>query len=123
MLEKRLEFLGESDAKPADLMQLVLDNTHPSLGRSLDYHIKTQTDTARAALFTTGTTCFHVLYHLAKRPEYIEPIRQELTWIIEGSMDRVNAAKLVKLDSFIRECQRWCNLVQRTPPLAQPRFE
>ena len=110
--------MPSSDAKPpADLMQLVIDDTKHSCSRSLDYHVKIQMDAARAALFTTGTTCVHILYHLAKRPEYIEPIREEVEFF-EGSMSRVNATKLVKLDSFIRECQRWSNLVQRLSPFA-----
>ena len=94
-------------------MQLVLNDDNFEGRRSLDYHVKVQTDVGRAALFTTGTTCFQVLYQLARRPEYIEPIREEIMQTAESSMDRICATNLVKLDSFIRECQRWCPPVQR----------
>ena len=94
-------------------MQIVLNDDDFECRRSLDYHVRVQTDVGRAALFTTGTTCFEVLYQLSKRPGYIEPIREEIMQTAEDSMDRINATNLVKLDSFIRECQRWCPLVQR----------
>ena len=93
-------------------MQLVIDNVRDSRGRSLDYHIKVQTDSGRGALFPTSTTCYHVLYYLAKYPAYVEPLRQEIFSLNDILMDRSNATKLVKLDSFIRECQRWSSLVQ-----------
>ena len=113
MLEKRLKVIAEPDFKsPPDLIQLVIDNVHDSRGRSLDYHMSVQTDTGRAALFPASTTCFLVLYYLAKYPEYVEPLRQEVSSLNGVLMDRSNATKLIKLDSFIRECQRWSNLIQ-----------
>ncbi len=97
---------------PPDLTQLIIDGIYDSRGRSVDYHIDAQISTGRAGLFTTGTTCFYVLYNLAKRLEYLEPLRQELISLNEVSMDRSSATKLLKLDSFIRECQRWNHLGQ-----------
>lgn len=95
-------------------MQLILSDVQSNTCRSLEYHVKTQIDLGRAALFTTATTCFNVLYQLAKRPEYVEPIGHEINSIIGGaSMHRRDTGKLWKLDSFIRECQKWCSLVTR----------
>lgn len=93
---------------PPDLMQFVLDaTTKTSEGRSLDYQVNAIIVTGRAALFTTGITIFHLIYDLAAHPEYVEPLRQELKELGDVPMIRANVAKLVKLDSFIRESQRW----------------
>jgi hypothetical protein len=56
-----------------------------------------------------------VIWELAKQPEYIEPLRAEMhdvfgpevgtraIWINKDALSR-----LQKLDSFIKEVQRWC---------------
>jgi hypothetical protein len=92
---------------PPDLIQVVIDGTENGKGRSVDYQLNAQIGTGRAALFTTGITVFHLLYDLTIHPEYIEPIRQEVLALGDIPFNRVNVAKLVKMDSFIRECQRW----------------
>lgn len=50
----------------------------------------------------------HALFHLAARPEYIEPIREEVESVI-GSDGWTKAAmqKMKKLDSFFKESQRF----------------
>jgi len=107
ILEKRLEDMkSEKFEPPADLIQLVIDGTKGE-GRNLDYQVNAQIGTGRAALFTTGVTVTHLLYDLATRPEYIEPLRQEVLELGPVKMNRANVAKLKKMDSFIRECQRW----------------
>lgn len=105
--------MAKADFKaPSDLVQLIVDNVRGDRSRSLDYHIQVQTVMGSAALHTTGATCLHVLYHLAKHPEYIDPIRGELEALSEFATNRSIANKLLKLDSFIRECQRWSSVVQ-----------
>jgi hypothetical protein len=94
--------------KPSpDLIQLVIDGTPDGKGRSLEYQVEAQIGTGRAALFTTAGFVFHLLYDLCVRSEYIEPLRKEAMELGEVSMTRSNVAKLVKLDSFIREAQRF----------------
>jgi len=92
---------------PPDLIQLVIDGTPHGRGRTLEYQVNAQIGTGRAALFTTAVTVFHLLYDLCVRSEYIEPLREEALAVGEVSMTRTNVAKLVKLDSFIREAQRF----------------
>jgi len=100
--------LQDPDFKaPPDLIQLVIDGWKNGKGRTLDQQVATQIGTGRAALFTTGVTVFHLIYDLAMHPEYIQPLREEVTNLGNVPMNRVNVAKLTKLDSFIRECQRW----------------
>ncbi|KAF4956798.1 hypothetical protein FGADI_3580 [Fusarium gaditjirri] len=72
-----------------------------------------------AAIHTTITqtamALTKVVWELAKRPEYIEPLRAEMHHVL-GSEADIRASrvgkdalyKLQKLDSFIKEVQRWC---------------
>jgi hypothetical protein len=68
---------------------------------------------AMAALFTTSELFRQILVEIARRPEYVEPLRKE----IEDAMgDGVTGESLVKmglLDSFMKECQR------QIPPLGK----
>ncbi|KAJ4015481.1 hypothetical protein NW752_006943 [Fusarium irregulare] len=66
---------------------------------------------AMAALFTTSELFRQILIEIAKRPEYVEPLRKETQ---DAMGDGVTGASLVKmglLDSFMKECQR------QIPPL------
>lgn len=108
ILEERLEAMKDPKFKPPpDLIQLVIDGSPDGKGHTLDYQVNAQVGTGRAALFTTAVTVFHILYDLCVRPEYIAPLREEALDVGEVSMTRPNVAKLVKLDSFIREAQRF----------------
>lgn len=108
ILEERLEAMKDPKFKPPpDLIQLVIDGSPDGKGHTLDYQVNAQVGTGRAALFTTAVTVFHILYDLCVRSEYIAPLREEALEVGEVSMTRPNVAKLAKLDSFIREAQRF----------------
>ena len=49
-----------------------------------------------------------IIHHLAAEPEkYIPPLRAEiLQHIVDGKVDKLALGKMVKLDSFMRECGR-----------------
>ncbi|KAI4250738.1 MAG: hypothetical protein LQ352_005273 [Teloschistes flavicans] len=51
----------------------------------------------------------HVLYDLASHPEYVEPLREEIrdTSNEDGGWQKSSFSKLRKLDSFIKESQRF----------------
>lgn len=106
-----LEKQKPSEAK--SVLQAVRNTFDASEQGSLDAHVQLQMNIGSAALFTTTTSCFHVLYQLATHPEYVDPIRKEIADTVIGSMDKTCSEKLFMLDSFIRETQRWCNLTQR----------
>ncbi|KAJ0158966.1 Ent-kaurene oxidase [Colletotrichum tanaceti] len=70
-----------------------------------------------AAIHTTSTTTTFALYDLLSRPEYIQPLREEIEQVMaedgtendeEGRpfLSKVSFSKLKKLDSFIKESQR-----------------
>ncbi|KAL9122025.1 MAG: hypothetical protein Q9187_001417 [Circinaria calcarea] len=102
VVEKRLEAMENTSFKLLpDLIQLIINGTKDGKGRSVDYQLNAQIGTGRAALFTTGLTVFHLLYDLMIHPEYVEPIRQEILALGDVPFNKVNVAKLVKMDSFI----------------------
>ncbi|KAF8640809.1 hypothetical protein AX17_000458 [Amanita inopinata Kibby_2008] len=64
-----------------------------------------------AAIRTSSMNMTHVLYHLAARPEYIEPMRREVEAIVKaGGWTKSSIDRMYKLDSFIKESMRVSNL-------------
>lgn len=74
-----------------------------------------------AAIHTTTTSVVTMMYELAARPEYIEPLREEMISMIEedgGLLKKSTLAKMTKLDSFMKESTRVnCGLRSYPPPL------
>ncbi|KAJ7123072.1 cytochrome P450 [Mycena epipterygia] len=67
------------------------------------------------ALHSTSMTFTHALLHLASKPEYLEPLRQELEEQFGNSLDVTTHQletfdKCWKLDSFLKESQRLSGL-------------
>lgn len=81
-----------------------------------------------AAIHTTSVTMSHILFSLAAEPHYHEPLRQEIEQIIEEhGLTKDSLAKMVKLDSFMKEVMRTHPLgaseyfsVSRSPSLMPP---
>lgn len=60
-----------------------------------------------AALHTMTMSFAHALYYLAANPQYIPPMRDEITEVInEIGWTRTALNRLAKVDSFIKETQR-----------------
>ncbi|KIL61610.1 hypothetical protein M378DRAFT_166728 [Amanita muscaria Koide BX008] len=60
-----------------------------------------------AALPSTAMSFTHVLYDLATRPEYVQPMRDEVEAVIrEEGWSKTAIGKLKKLDSFVKESLR-----------------
>lgn len=62
-----------------------------------------------AAIHTSQMNAVHVLYDLASRPNSIDEIRDEIRMVNreEGAWQKTSYAKLRKLDSFMKESQRF----------------
>ncbi len=65
-----------------------------------------------ASIHTSQMNAVHVLYDIVSRPEYMEPIREEIAEVAreEGpwmTWQKSSYTKLRKLDSFMRESQRF----------------
>ena len=70
-----------------------------------------------ASIHTTQMAVVHVLYDLAARPEYIEPLREEIDLVLkeDDGLQKNTFHKLRKLDSFMAESQRF-----NPPSLCKP---
>ncbi|KAH7028649.1 cytochrome P450 monooxygenase [Macrophomina phaseolina] len=96
--------------KPDDLIQWLMDNaTKEKNPTNFARLAELQLLASFAAIHTTALTCTHVLFDLAARPEYIEPLRKELDEVEArfGTLHEKRAlSQLSKLDSFMKESQR-----------------
>ena len=65
------------------------------------------------ALFTTATAIIQALYDLCARPEYMGPLRDECEAVLKTTSipNRAMLAKMQKLDSFMKESQRFNPIV------------
>lgn len=61
------------------------------------------------SLFTVSAGLVDCLYDLTAHPEYLEPLREEVQQALaeEGGWNKATPARLVKMDSFMKESQRF----------------
>jgi hypothetical protein len=60
-----------------------------------------------AALFTTTEVFRQVLIELARRPEYVEPLREEISGaMVDGKITGASLVNMQLLDSFMKESRR-----------------
>ncbi|KAJ6483702.1 cytochrome P450 [Mycena vulgaris] len=53
----------------------------------------------------------HSLYHIASKPEYVEPLRQEIAEVVhQYGWSKEGLDQMYKLDSFMKECARYSGL-------------
>jgi len=104
-----LQAKGLGPEIPNDMISWVIDE------KPLDGHLppfskqaELQLIVSLAAIHTTTLTMTNLLYDLVARPEYFETLRHEAdtVWAEAEGPDRMSMAKLVKLDSFLKESQR-----------------
>ena len=56
----------------------------------------------------------HALFHLAARTQYIEPLREEVERVIaDDGWTKQSMTKMRKLDSFLKEVQRYTGIGMR----------
>ncbi|KAI1356558.1 putative cytochrome P450 [Xylaria sp. FL0043] len=62
-----------------------------------------------AAIHTSAAAPSQLIFDLCARPEYIEPLRRELESVLlpDGTIDKNGFNKLVKMDSIMKESQRF----------------
>lgn len=96
----------EKGTKNADLIQWMLDNREHRTNKTLS-HINLHV--AFAAIHTSAVAITHILYDLCAMPQYVEPLREEITKALEeeGALTKKAFLKMSKLDSFMRESQRF----------------
>ncbi|KAI9847160.1 MAG: hypothetical protein M1837_003022 [Sclerophora amabilis] len=94
--------------KPNDMLQWMMDaaNSNDGLPEKLAHR---QLLLSLASIHTTTMSAAHGLYDLCARPEYFEPLRQEAFDVLEedGGWQKTTLNKMRKLDSFLKESQRY----------------
>ena len=93
--------------KPNDFLQWMMDEANEDDGQpnKLAHRLLILT---LAAVHTTSMAATQALFDLSARPEYIEPLYQEVSQAVaeDGGFKKTTLTKMRKLDSFIRESQR-----------------
>ncbi|KIL65456.1 hypothetical protein M378DRAFT_162080 [Amanita muscaria Koide BX008] len=114
LIEERLEQTAlhgkHWSEKPNDVIGWALDVTMDR-PRNTKAIVRAVLGTNFAAIHTTTMSFTFVLYELAARPEYIQPLRDEVEAVIkEEGWSKGSIRKLWKVDSFVKECLRVSNL-------------
>ncbi|KAI2627006.1 putative cytochrome P450 [Hypomontagnella submonticulosa] len=118
-LELLLPELNRRLAEPADpsasvhndMIQWMQDRARKTGDKSFDNKelANLQMLTATAAIHTTRLAIIHTLYDLAARPEYVEPLRNEILEVTKdsnGILQKQHLTQMRLLDSFMKESQR-----------------
>ncbi|KAI5840172.1 cytochrome P450 [Morchella snyderi] len=72
----------------------------------VDFHLAL----SLSVIYIPTNTLIGMIYDLAARPEYIEPLREEIIQVITedgGQLKKSTLAKMMKLDSFMKESHRF----------------
>ncbi|TEB39793.1 cytochrome P450 [Coprinellus micaceus] len=110
MLEERLRLdteLGRDwEGKPNDLVSWLLEATPPAQ-RTVDDLIIRIMKSEFGGLHTTSIVLSDTLFDLAARPEYIQPLREEIEEVIsQHGWTKDAFSRMHKLDSVIKESSR-----------------
>ena len=99
---------NESYQKPKDFLQWMMDDANEFDGRpdKLAHRLLIMT---LASSFTTTMAVTQAFFDLCARPEYIEPLREEVGDAVQtggGMWSKITLTRMRKLDSFMKESQR-----------------
>lgn len=117
LVQIRSEIEKKSDI-PIDLLQMLWEAADPA-DKNPNFMAYTALAISFAAIRTSSSVPTHLLYDLCARPEYIQPLREEVQSVLseEGNLFTKGAVnKLLKLDSFMKESQRFNPLSLRQSP-------
>ncbi|KAI0059480.1 cytochrome P450 [Artomyces pyxidatus] len=108
--QKLAEFGDDWEDKPNDMLMWFMseakgeEQTFENLARrvlTLNF----------AAIHTSSLSFTHAIYHLAANPEYIQPMRDEVEAVVAAEgWTKASLQKMRKVDSFLRESQRFNGL-------------
>lgn len=98
------------EEKPEDMLQWMYDKCSDAEKNDYPYQLDLQLVLGLATIHSTTMLTTNVLYDLVSRPEYIEPLREEIQEVLAqngGIFTKYVLEHLKKMDSFMRESQRW----------------
>jgi cytochrome P450 len=93
--------------KPNDFLQWLIDGAKPEEGAVNDL-VHRQLLVSLGSIHTTSMMCTHFFFDLCAHPEYLEPLREEMSSVLreDCGFKKTTLNRLRKLDSFLRESQR-----------------
>lgn len=111
ILERRQKEANDSNyRKPDDFMQWMMDTADNDYDKQPGNIAQgLMIIMALAVIHTSTITITQSLYDLLIRPEYVQPLRQEITDTLKhgwANATKADFATQVRLDSFLRESQR-----------------
>lgn len=105
---KKRETLGEETEKPLDLLQYMIEVAE---GEDLQperlAHLQLMSNLA--AIHTSSMAITHAIYDLCEHQEYVQVLREEVEQVLrdDDGWQRDTHNKLHKIDSFLKESQRF----------------
>ncbi|KAI1400090.1 putative cytochrome P450 [Hypoxylon fuscum] len=111
-LNRRLAEPADPDASLYnDMIQWMQERARKTGDKSFNHKelANLQMLTATAAIHTTRLAIIHTLYDIAARPEYVEPLRNEIIEVTKdnkGILHKQHLTQMKMLDSFMKESQR-----------------
>ncbi|KAI0320025.1 cytochrome P450 [Amylostereum chailletii] len=104
------EYGADWGEKPNDMLTWLME-TATGEERSLKNLSRRIIAVNFAAIHTSSLSFTHALYHLAAGPEYVNPLRKEIETVVAAEgWTKAAMVKMRKLDSFLRESQRFNGL-------------
>jgi cytochrome P450 len=100
--------------KPDDFLQWMMDGVEDEKDfdpEILAHHMLVLT--SMAVIHTSSITLTQALYDLIARPDYLEPLREEIQVTFQNGWENATKASLDaqwRLDSFMRESQRFSSI-------------
>ncbi|KAM5358047.1 hypothetical protein ACJZ2D_015644 [Fusarium nematophilum] len=109
-MERKKAGVTEATGRPPTLLDYEIEGGAGTGGWDLDKQVQNQLLLAVASIHTTSSSIVHCIYDLAARPQYVPELREEIKSVLEecnGTFTKEGLAKLHKLDSFMKESQRF----------------
>jgi len=115
VIEQRLQAFAEHGRdypnKPNDILSWLIDNADDPEQSTVKSLVLRLLFLSFPAIHTSSSSFLYALYHLAAHPEYVQPLRDEVEKTIrEARWSKASLDKMHKLDSFLRESQRFYTL-------------
>lgn len=112
LIQSRMQQMKEDPSfkKPMDMIQWFIDNSG-ARASNMSFQANEHIVVNIAAIHTTGGQLAHTLFDLARYPEYVPILREEIEQVLQeeggsGAITKQTLFNLKKMDSFLREVQR-----------------
>lgn len=110
IIEENLKHMEDKNTAPPNMCLWNLKNSTTDQRKNLDIQAQMQLSVSMASIHTTSMTVTNAIFDLAARPEYIQPLREEIKQVKASEttpyFSKSSMPRLKQLDSFIKESHR-----------------